>query len=280
MTKLSDTYSIFDSYQKLITFYSENKDKRFDVVPLDLHTWFSATMCSALGGVLDILSANLNEIEIRHIDTDVKSLLLQNDFLLYYGHQRKSEDLQSAIRFLKLKPTDGKYFNKYIFNELIGNTELPPLAKESMAQAIYEIFVNAQIHSESPNIYTCGQFIPQDNTVEFTIADIGIGFKNKVNRRFNSNLTSIQAITWAIQDRHTTKENITGGIGLAILKEFVAKNKGKMQIISDDGFYQYDTTGEQTRLFAGYYPGTIVNLQFKTDDHSLYHLCSEPVDIF
>lgn len=283
MTRLSNINNNFESYQKLITFYSQYKDTHFDRVSLDICQWFAANMCSALGGILDKLSANLNEIEIRHIDPAIENILLKNDFLSYFGHQRKADNHHTTIRYLKLNPTDGKYFNSYIINELIGRTELPKmsaLVKETMAQAIYEIFVNAQIHSDSPSIYTCGQFFPRDNKIEFTIADVGIGFKNKVNRRFNKNLTSTQAITWAVQDRHTTKEGITGGIGLAFLREFVERNKGKMQIISDDGFYQFDTSGEQSKLFIGSYPGTIVNLQFRTDDNSRYHFSSEPVDIF
>ena len=43
-----------------------------------------------------------------------------------------------------------------------------------------------------------------------------------------------------------------------------------MQIISDDGFYQFDQNGEQMRLFNGIFPGTIVNLLFRTDDMSEY----------
>lgn len=64
-------------------------------------------------------------------------------------------------------------------------------------------------------------------------------------------MTAVQAIKWAVQDRHTTKIGITGGIGLAFLKEFVTKNCGKMQIISDDGFYEFDGKLETTNTFNG-----------------------------
>ena len=283
MSQLKNINNTFESFQQLISFYTENKDKSFATIPLGISNWFAANMCSALGGIIDKLSADLNEVKFEHIDKQIETILLKNDFLSYFGHQRLDDNYHTTIRFLKLKPTDGKYFNNYVINELIGRTELPQmseLVKENMAQAIYEIFVNAQIHSVTENIYTCGQFFPKENKIEFTITDIGIGFKNKVNNRFGKTLTSIQAIQWATQDRHTTKENITGGIGLALLKEFVTKNKGKMQIISDDGFYQFDTDGEQTKLFDGSFPGTIVNLQFRTDDNSSYILKSEIDNIF
>lgn len=151
--------------------------------------------------------------------------------------------------------------------------------KEKMVEAIYEIFVNAQIHSGTDFIYTCGQFFPNKNKIEFTIVDTGIGFKEKINQRFNSNLSAVQAIKWAVQDKKTTKEGISGGIGLAILKEIIENNKGKMQIVSNEGFYQYDCEGEVSKEFRGQFPGTIVNLQFITNDINNYFLKSETIDI-
>ena len=147
--------------------------------------------------------------------------------------------------------------------------------KKKITESIYEIFVNTQIHSETDFIYTCGQFFPKKHTIEFTVTDTGIGFKNRVNRKFHRNLSSVQAITWAIRDRNSTKQGISGGIGLAILREFVTRNEGKIQIISDDGFYQLDSQGEQTRQFSGSFPGTIINMLFRTDDVASYSLISE-----
>ncbi len=147
--------------------------------------------------------------------------------------------------------------------------------KKKITESIYEIFINAQIHSETDFIYICGQFFPKKNNIEFTITDTGIGFKNRVNGRFKTNLSSVQAIKWAINDGHSTKLGISGGIGLAILKDFVIKNKGKIQIISNDGFYQLDAEGEQTGHFSGSFPGTIVNMHFSTDDTTSYLLTDE-----
>lgn len=285
MTQILNINNTFDSYQRLIDFYQEHKDKDFDTIHVEIRQWFAANMCASLGGILDIFSDNINTIEFDYISPEIKQILLKNDFLSYFGNSRITDNHHTTIRFLKLKLTDGKYFNNYVVGELIGRTELPNmshLVKDKMAEAIYEIFVNAQIHSESKYIYTCGQFFPRENKIEFTIADTGIGFKRKINDRFGSNLSSIQAIKWATQDRNTTKIGITGGIGLALLKEFIIKNKGKMQIISDDGFYQFDSHGEQMQLFIGSFPGTIVNLQFRTNDNSSYVLKSEfdNTDIF
>lgn len=278
MTQISNIRNDFESYQQLINFYIEHREKEFETINVDIRQWFSANMCAALGGIFDLFSDNLNSIKIENIDSEIEKILLKNHFLSYFGYKKSLDTYHTTIPFLKLKLTDGKFFNNYVVDQLIGRAELPQMSqllKEKMTEAIYEIFVNAQIHSKSDHIYTCGQFFPKDNKIEFTIVDVGMGFKRKVNERFNANLNSIQAIQWATIDKHTTKENITGGIGLSLLKEFIEKNRGKMQIISDDGFYQFDSQGEQMHLFIGSFPGTIVNLRFKTDDNHSYLLKSE-----
>jgi len=285
MFVLNNIDTSFESYQQLIRLYVENKDKFFDTIEINFQQWFSANLCSALGAALDKLINGLNTIRFNHIPPLTQTIIQKNDFLSHFGYKRLSDTNNTTITYLKLKPADGKFFHKYVSGELLNRPELPimsPALKKKIAESIYEIFVNAQIHSETDFIYTCGQFFPKKNNIEFTITDTGIGFKNRVNKRFKKNLSSVQAIKWAINDGHSTKLGISGGIGLAILKEFVIKNKGKIQIISDDGFYQLDAQGEKIRQFSGSFPGTIVNMQFLTDDTASYSLVSEvlPEDLF
>jgi hypothetical protein len=146
--------------------------------------------------------------------------------------------------------------------------------KKKIAESIYEIFVNAQMHSGSPYIYTCGQFYPYGYNIEFTIVDMGRGFKANVNERFSSNLTSLQSIRWAIGDGNTTKLNAPGGLGLSLLKDFIYKNNGKIQIISGDGFFEYGKETNEKQLSVPF-PGSIVNMCFKTDDKNSYLLSTE-----
>lgn len=281
MTILNNIDNSYTGYQQLIDFYHEHKDKRYDKIDLELEFWFAANMSTALGGILDLLNAKFNKVIIGSIQPDIEKILLKNKFLSYFGHASIIDDYQTTIKFQKLNPTDGKFFNNYVMNELLDRSELPKmseLVKQKIAEKIYEIFVNAQIHSKSKHIYTCGQFYPRKNTIEFTIVDMGIGFKKKINERFGWSLDAVQAIKWATKDRHTTKIDVPGGIGLALLKEFVTLNKGFMHIVSDNGFYQFDANGEQMHHFTRSFPGTIVNLQFRTDDTGSYAL-KEEIDL-
>jgi|SRR5690625_2672199 len=280
MSILKNINNSYSSYQQLISFYQKYKDSMFEDINIEFRQWFAANLSAALGIVLDSVS-ELNFIHFEYIKPEIKQILLRNEFLSYYGFKKLRDVNHTTIKYLKLKPTDGKFFKTYVIKELLNREELPDMSlplKEKMVESIYEIFVNAQIHSECTFIYTCGQFFPKKNKIEFTIADNGIGFKKRINKHFNANLTSQQAISWAVQDRKTTK-SVTGGIGLALLKEFISKNKGKMQIVSNDGYYHYIEGNQETREFKGEFPGTIVNLQFRTDDSSNYTLKSELEDI-
>lgn len=283
MNRLATINNTFESFQSLIQLYEKHKDELFGDIHLEIHHFFAANMSAALGAVLDKFTANLNVIHFDYLSPQIETILLKNDFLTYFGKQRAVDVNKTTIKFQKLKPTDGKYFKTYVIEELIEGhiADLPQMSKgvkEKIVEAIYEIFVNAQIHSETKSIYTCGQFFPNKNKIEFTIVDTGIGFREKINRRFGSNLRATQAIKWAVEEKKTTKEGISGGLGLAVLREFVNDNKGKMQIISNEGFYQYDSDVETLSEFQGEFPGTIVNLQFRTDDNNNYSLKSE-IDI-
>ena len=56
---------------------------------------------------------------------------------------------------------------------------------------------------------------------------------------------------------------------------------GKVQIISNEGFWQVDNGKVKTKTFKSDYPGTIVNISVRTDDQHSYMLNSEiPDDIF
>lgn len=282
MNTLHNIRNDFESYRQIVELYNKYRDAMFETIDVSINYWFSANMVAALGAVVNLLQSNLNTIRFVNMDSSIETILQKNGFLSHYGnHGNIKDNWHTTIPYQKLKPTDGTFFKKYVYHELLQREELPQMslpAREAIAEGIYEIFVNAQMHSQSENIFTCGQFFPAKNKIEFTIVDTGIGFKNEINRRFDKQLSAVQAIAWAVIDRHTTKTDTPGGIGLAKLSEFIKLNKGKLQIISNEGFYELSSSGELIKEFAQEFPGTIVNLQFKTDDNRSYKL-KEEIDI-
>lgn len=278
MTILNNINTSFDSYAQLVEFYHANQEVWFQDVPLSIKRWFNANMAAPLGALLDKIGSQANTVQFSEIEPKVQTILQKNQFLGYFGYPQIRDTYSTTIPYQKLKPSDGRYFMEYVQKDLLARTEMPTMSsglKKKMAESIFEVFVNAQMHSETEHIYTCGQFFPEKHAIEFCITDTGIGFKEKMRRRFDLPVSSLSAIRWALEDKHTTKQSVTGGIGLALLKEFVLKNKGTLQIVSDRGFFQLDNNGENAQLLPSSFPGSIINIRFKTNDTSNYRLFSE-----
>lgn len=140
------------------------------------------------------------------------------------------------------------------------------------------------IHSQSDlGIFSCGQFFPNRNRLDFSVADLGIGMRQNIQVHARLNMPADQAIVWATSDRNTTKRGpIPGGLGLKLLVEFVTLNQGRMQIVSDAGYWSLESGTVQTALLTAPYPGTVVNVEIKTSDRRSYALTSEvkETDIF
>ncbi|MCK9454789.1 ATP-binding protein, partial [Sulfurimonas sp.] len=205
-----------------------------------------------------------------------------NGFLSFYGYPKVYDTNHTTIEYKKLKPSDTRYFNQYLEDELLSRTEFPNMSEavhDKINESIQEMFINATIHSETDFIYTCGQFFPKDSRLNFTIVDTGIGFAKRIKKDFDMKVSSSDAIKWAMVEGHTTKQNVSGGLGLALLKEFITLNKGKIQIISGDGFYELHDNNEKIQKLDSYYDGSIISMTFKTDDSKTYRFASEE-DLF
>ncbi|MBR6061004.1 MAG: ATP-binding protein [Spirochaetales bacterium] len=247
---------------------------QFTNITVELRNWFAANMCAALGGILNTVSA-FNNISF-HADPNIELILRKNCFLTQYGYKNCQDNNNTTIQYLKLKPEDKLHFAIYINNELLGKKNMPkmsPLLKSEISKSICEIFENAVLHSETDYIYCCGQFFPTKNAIEFTIVDMGQGIKQCMEKRFGCKINSDQAIKMAVSGI-TTKLGVSGGLGLSLLKRFIQHNHGRLQIVSDDGFYELGNN-ETFNLLDDRFPGTIVNMKFKTDDECAYILSSE-----
>ena len=70
---------------------------------------------------------------------------------------------------------------------------------------------------------------------------------------------------------------IPGGLGLKLLREFVRLNEGRIQIVSDRGYWECDTNGENAVRMEQSFPGTVV-LEINTADTKSSYLKSERAD--
>jgi hypothetical protein len=129
-----------------------------------------------------------------------------------------------------------------------------------------EIYANAFEHGQTDiGVFSCGQYFPRLKELNLTVVDFGVGIPQNV-RDFqkNNHLPADEALKWAFRKGTTTRGGeVTGGIGLDYLKQFVHINKGKLQIISHDGCAIIDENYENRQTFFG---GTLVNITLLCDE--------------
>ena len=113
--------------------------------------------------------------------------------------------------------------------------------------------------------------------LHFTIVDKGITIKENVCNFLAESLSGSETIQWAIVRGNSTKQEV-GGLGLGIIFEFIKLNKGKIHIVSADGYYEFSNGQETTKTLSNPFEGTLVNLTFDLTDKHHYYLEEESLD--
>ena len=280
ITKLRDIKSTFLGFSRLAELANETKDCFLDTVEVDLSsaTWFDANMSAPLGVIFAHLADGLNTVQ-PVAKNGVATILTKNLFLAGYGYDARTDNYGTTIPYRRFKPEDSRYFAAYLNKHLVGKG-IPKMTEglgRRFKDSIFEIFMNAAMHSETRfGIFACGQFFPTKQRLDFCIADAGIGIRKKIRKELNLAMNSDKAILWALEDGHTTRKgDVPGGLGLKLLREFVAINGGRIQIVSDRGYWECSGDKETAMRFEHPFPGTVVNLEINTADAQSYCLSSE-----
>lgn len=250
------------------------------------NNWFEANLCSILGALINKAQNNLNDVELLRLNKGQEDIFSRNNFLAAMGGQKITDYNNTTIKYRKNSITEEKLIKKFLDDELINKPDFPKLssaARNEIIRSIFEIYNNAVLHGDCNFIYSCGQFYPKKTPprIDFTIVDLGNTIQSNVNNFLKRKLSGVESIIWALKEENTTKplaKNIPGGLGFPIIRNFVKLNKGKVQIISSNGFWEFNKDKENSKELEFPFPGTIVNLEFNLDDASFYYLRSEIVE--
>lgn len=285
---LPDVRSDEAGFWALASLWKAAEALEYGKLELDLTrcNWFDANMCAALGAVLARVADRLNAIEIVSVRPSVESILCRNGFLTSFGYSAKDDRQGTTLPYRRLRLTDVGRFEDYLGSNLVGKG-IPEMAAgfgRVFKQSLFEVFQNAVQHSESRlGVFVCGQFYPMRHRLDISIADAGVGIPAKVERFLGQKLLPEQALSWALQEGHTTKRGrLPGGVGLKFLKDFVGKNGGKLTIGSGGGYYIFSGQYDSVQSLGHLLPGTIINLEIDTADTQRYVLEGDvsPKDIF
>lgn len=274
-------------YQSLIKLYDDIVSKstsKIIFISFKNTIWFEANLTSILGAIMGALHDAGFKVDYGDFTRSIESIFSRNGFL-NMENNKVFDASNTFISYNRFTPHQGIEFNEYINKELLQKPNFPKhtkLVEKNICRNIFEIFENAITHGKCSYVYTCGQYFPRQEPAKLnmTIVDHGITIVNNVNeyhikRGLSKIFNSQEAIQWAIISGNTTKTEITGGLGLGLLMEFIRLNKGTVHIVSSDGILIYKNGTFSTTKIHSSFPGTIVNMEFNFDDDSNYMMKSE-----
>lgn len=250
---------------------------RFDARSL---RFFDGNLCAPFGALLCDAQKSGVSVSWDNISGGVLEVWSKNEFSRSFGGATMNDIFDTTLAYRQFPLNENpKSFAGYVTQELMSK-DLPQMSDEmrrEFARSIQEIFDNAQMHSQSASgVFGCGQFFPSQERLAFTLTDLGVGFRRTVEQKTGRTFQDKKAIAWAIQVGHSARAE-HGGYGLPTLKEFFARNKGRLQIVSGSGFWELNQFGEQLNTLPHAFPGSFVNMEINTSDETYHQSSTELV---
>lgn len=251
----------------------------FDAVNL-----IDANLSAAIGAILD--ESSKRDISIFLTMPKVKSVrrsLSRIGFLGAFSVDTKIEDRENYIKYKRFSAKETVEFKEHIHSDLIQKKRFPQCTKKAedkIIESIYEVFANAVSHTGCEYVYSCGECHEHEQIpmLDMTITNLGKTIPQNVNEYFakkgKEKLSSKDTLLWAFEEGNTTK-SVPGGLGLAILREFIDLNEGEIQMVSGDAMLEYKNKTFSAKSLEKQFPGTIVNLKINCADNKTYSLKNE-----
>lgn len=274
-------YSYFANIHRKY-FDCENESIDFDFSEC---SWFEANLAAVLGGILSELQGKGNKVRLINIGPEQHNILTRNRFLASFGYDSTPDLIGTTAHYEKFDITDERKIKDYIEAELLNKPDMPQISqalKTEIIRSIFEIYSNAIMHGKCNFVFSCGQYYPRKSPphMYFTIVDLGETIKSNVASFLKQPYSGEEAILWALKEGNTTKiGSQPGGLGFAVIQEFVKMNNGRIQIASADGYWEYVKGKIFSTTMSQDFAGTIVNLVFNLADTNAYSLKSEQRDI-
>jgi hypothetical protein len=268
-------------FASLANIYQQVKPCQFEKIQLDFQntTWFDANMLAMLGAIME--SAWTNDFDIINLGPKQEKIFKKTRYS-YFGGEFLLDSYKTTVEYRKSKVREIGSFEKYLEKKLLSHPEMPnmsALLRKKIKESILEIFNNAKMHGNCEFIFSCGQYYPRKGRLDFTIVDIGNTIRKNVRDYSGRKVSSKRAIEWAVSEGTTTRKgDIPGGLGFTLIRDFLRKNEGKIQIASAKGYWYEKGCTSHLAKVNDFFMGTVVNLEFNVNDQCSYYLTSEIED--
>lgn len=251
-------------------------DVQFDFSNCD---FLAPNAVACLGGIARLVDHNGGQAVFNWGSMSPKVLmnLRQNGFAGKFGDPSGQWD-GNSIPYREDGIRDVQGIMEYLTYRWLGKgwVRVPVQVANAIAGQMWEIYGNAFEHSNTQiGVFSCGQYFPQMNELVLTAIDFGQGIPQKIRTFLGQDdraqtLSSSSCLQWAFgRGNSTSVGKVARGLGLDLLKEFVASNRGKMEVYSNDGYAIIDERGDRYSDRNIGFEGTIVYITLHCDE-SLY----------
>lgn len=280
-------HSDFAGYKQLldiVDIYNQTSKGTTILLNFKPNTWFDANLLPVIYSIVEIgRKSGVTSTYFNQPNCKLHELLIRNGFAKHcFNLEYRPNDEETVIPFKEFHAKDTYNFASYIDKELVRYFPgMDKDVKKSISGYIQELFGNAGFHGNCNKIYTCGQYYFTNHKMDFTIVNLGKTFKENVYGYLQERSEPLpsNSIAWAVEPNHSTKRDITGGIGLSLMRDFINYNHGKFQIISGNEFWELCNRQETCKNFDHEFPGAIVNIEIDQNDKNLYTYSKNQISV-
>lgn len=284
------THTEYNDYSQLISAIRpmfDLPDGTHFILDFSQIKWLDANLLAIIGASIEHrrFSCHISYVP-DSISRKQADLWGRNGFGKYFNLKAKKR-YDTTVDYRVFHANDAKKFGSYIDHQLLTKKDFPnlsPALNRKISNNMQEIFGNAPLHGECYSVISCGQYFHKSKKLTFTIVDCGNTIaENVVEYYIYLNQPAPEHnIQWATIENNSTKKIVngkSGGMGLALLKEFISLNEGHIQICSGNEFWEYTANKEKCTHISSNFPGTIVSININMNDRKSYSLKNEMQDI-
>ena len=226
-----------------------------------------------------ILYAYLKELDnsnyfpidiIAPLNKQVVNVLLKNNFCSLWEGDALNDDYLTYIKINKCENIrDCVKFNYEDLMPKLNVINMTADDKSEFLASLLEVNANSFQHGKCKDLYVCGQFFPNNHTLNLTFINFGRTFNqnfigyHKINQL---QLPKEFSISWAMQEGNTTDKDSLG-LGLSRFLDNLTKYNADVIIISDNEIFCRSNEKLINKTINDLrFMGTILSVRFNLSD--------------
>jgi len=214
-------------------------------------------------------------MEDNSIDPDIDNSYINKMLTGNYQSHTTYSPVEHIVSRMEIEATAAHIADVILKNLNIANADILEISK-LLKYLLTEIMNNVADHARSPvGGFAMAQYYPNKNTVQFAIADRGIGFLKNVQAKMPDIVTENEAIELAMKKGFTaSSQKLYGhernaGYGLYAFSKIVEHIGGKFVIVSNDSIYKKIGSPTLSKKIGIPYKGVIVGCELKLNNVTL-----------